>query len=85
MVPDMSEMNPEKEAQVRMWIINRIAEVLTDLSDDGADDDDDALEEIYGQMQNAATLIIEYLNLTVLDSNGQYATVTVGDTTPAPE
>lgn len=74
-------MDADKEAQVRMWIVNRIAEVLTDLSDDGASDDDN-LEEIYGTMQNAATLILEYLNLTVLDSNGQYATVTVGDTTP---
>lgn len=71
-------MKETEKADVRLWIVNRIAEVLTDLADDDEEDGID-LEEIHDQMQNVANLIIESLNIEIVSSDGKLATVTLGD------
>lgn len=70
-------MKETEKADVRAWIINRIADVLTDLADD--DDEVLDLEEINDQMKNVANLIVESLNINIVSSDGRSATVTLGD------
>lgn len=69
------KVSPE---DVRIWIVDRIADVLVDLADD---DDEEGLdlEELQDQMKNVANLIVEALNIEVVSSDGSNATVTLGD------
>lgn len=63
--------------EVRLWLVNRIAETLVDLADDGDDVDD--VEELHDQMKNVAALILESIDLEVTGSDGQRATATFGE------
>lgn len=67
-----------RENEVRLWIVNRIAEVLADLADDGAVAEMDP-EEILDQMRNVGDLIVESLGVEFVDSDGSVATIRVGD------
>ena len=64
--------------EVRLWLINQIAETLVDLSDDGEGEPDE-IDELLDQMKNVANLILESINLEVTGSDGTIATATFGE------
>jgi len=64
-------------AEVRLWIVKRIADVLVDLADDGEGDVD--IDDLHDQLQNVGNLICEALDLQVVARDGNRATVEVGD------
>jgi hypothetical protein len=72
-------MNANQEADVRLWVINRIAEVLVDLADDPDDDEAIDPEQLFDDLKQAAEVIVEALNIKVVSSDGMTATVTLGD------
>jgi len=72
-------MNANQEADVRLWVINRIAEVLVDLADDPDDEEAIDPEQLFDDLKQAAEVIVEALNIKVVSSDGMTATVTLGD------
>lgn len=64
-------------AEVRLWIVKRIADVLVDLADDGEEDVD--FDDLHDQLQNVGNLICDALDLQVVARAGNRATVEVGD------
>jgi len=65
-------------AEVRLWIVNRIADVLVDLADDGEEDIDD-VDELHDQLKNVGNLICDAIDLKIVARNGNRATIEVGD------
>jgi ABC-type uncharacterized transport system substrate-binding protein len=64
--------------EARLWIVNRIAEVLADLADDDDPDTPDP-DELFDQFKNVAEIILEAVEFEVISSDGKKATATFGD------
>jgi hypothetical protein len=72
-------MDQNQEAEIRLWAINKIAEVLTDLAEDPEDEEPIDREELFDQLKSVGEMVLDALNVQVLSSDGRTATVTLGD------
>jgi hypothetical protein len=72
-------MNANQQAEARLWAINRIAEVLSDLADDPDDPEQIDPQELFDQMKSAAEMILDGLNLRIINIEGNSATAVFGD------
>jgi hypothetical protein len=72
-------MNADLEAEIRLWAITKIAEVLTDLADDPDEEEPIDREELFDQLKSVGEMIFDALNIEILSSDGRRATATFGD------
>jgi len=72
-------MDADLEAEIRLWAITKIAEVLTDLADDPDEDEPIDREELFDQLKSVGEMIFDALNIEILSSDGRRATATFGD------
>lgn len=66
-------------AEARLWVVNKLAEVLTDLADDPDEPGEIDLEELHDQMKNVANLLLESLNFEIKSVEDGVATCLVGE------
>jgi hypothetical protein len=66
-------------AEARLWVVNKLAEVLTDLADDPDEPGEVDLEELHDQMKNVANLLLESLNFEIKSVEDGVATCLVGE------
>lgn len=67
-----------KASEIRLWLVNRIAEVLADLADDGTATEVE-MEETLDQMRNVGDLLLEAIGFEFVEADGDRATIRVGD------
>lgn len=72
-------MDANREAEIRLWAISKIAEVLTDLAEDPEDEEPIDREELFDQLKFVGEMILDALNVQILSSDGTTATATFGD------
>jgi len=72
-------METDISAEITLWVVNKIADVLVDLAEDPDAGDPIDVDELTQQMMNVAAMIVESINLQVVSSDGQRATVTIGE------
>lgn len=72
-------METDISAEITLWVVNKIADILVDLAEDPDAGDPIDIDELTRQMKNVASLIVEAIDLQVVSSDGQRATVTIGE------
>jgi len=69
-------------ADIRLWAIEKVANVLVDLMDGSETEDEAAYEEAKQSFMYAGDMILDALNFQVVSSDGSVATVTIGEPVP---
>lgn len=72
-------MDVDREAEIRLWAISKIAEVLTDLAEDPEDEEPIDREELFDQLKSVAEMILDALDVQIISSDGARATATFGE------
>jgi len=90
MQPDdkVADMTPEEIADIRLWFMEKVADILVDLS--GSDnptpsDSPEDLEELREPFMYIGEMILDAVNFQVVASDGTTATVTIGSEPNPPE